>query len=220
MKITGTSKALRRSFTASRPELPSASWMSARIRPGRLVGGELHRLGPGAGDADHVMPEPFDQSLEIHGDERLVLDDEDIGGHVGGQFATRLVDEFAHRFGIDVEDAGRPPPRQSLRGRTAGTPGGASGVIWPMRTSAGRSRWICSLRPFTDREFQIRVKTWNRSTLTFPAGPMVSGSLTRVSRSPPHRRRQPSGCRSGRVRSDEDTVSAGRQAELSTFASP
>ena len=37
MKMTGTSKVLSRSLTASNPELPSASWMSARMRPGRLV---------------------------------------------------------------------------------------------------------------------------------------------------------------------------------------
>ena len=34
MKITGTSKELSRSLTASSPELPSASWMSARTNPG------------------------------------------------------------------------------------------------------------------------------------------------------------------------------------------
>ncbi len=37
MKITGTSNDLSISFTASRPELPSASWMSARMMPGRLA---------------------------------------------------------------------------------------------------------------------------------------------------------------------------------------
>src|SRR5271169_355956 len=36
MKMTGTSNEAKSSFTASRPELPSASWMSARIRPGRF----------------------------------------------------------------------------------------------------------------------------------------------------------------------------------------
>ena len=36
MKTTGTSKVFSNSLTASRPELPSASWISARIRPGFL----------------------------------------------------------------------------------------------------------------------------------------------------------------------------------------
>src|SRR5216683_6568757 len=34
MKITGASNDASSSLTASRPELPSASWMSARISPG------------------------------------------------------------------------------------------------------------------------------------------------------------------------------------------
>ena len=57
-----------------------------------------------------------------------------------------------------------------------------SGVIWPRRTSAGRSCWTWSLWPFTEREFQIRVKTRNRSALMLVLRPSVSGSLTRVSR--------------------------------------
>ena len=143
--------------------------MSARIRPGACVGGELHRLGAGAGDADHVVAEALDQGFEIHGDQRLVLDDEDVGGHVGGELAAGLVDEVADRLHVDVEDARRLPPRQKPSRQESRNACRGSGVICPMRTSAGRSRWICSLRPLTESEFQMRVKTWNRSTLTFPA---------------------------------------------------
>ena len=41
MKITGASKPASRSLTASMPELPSASWMSARMMPGRLLAASL-----------------------------------------------------------------------------------------------------------------------------------------------------------------------------------
>ena len=120
MKITGTSKAFRRSLTASRPELPSASWISARIRPGRLVGGELHRFRARAGDAGHVVAEAFDERLEIHGDQRLVLDDQDVGRHVGGEFAPGLVDEFANRLrrrrrGSRPTSSSEKPSRQESR---------------------------------------------------------------------------------------------------------
>ena len=147
-------------MTASRPELPSASWMSARIRPGRLLAGELHRLGAGAGDAGHVVAEPFDERLEIHRDQRLVLDDEDVGRHVGGELAARPRRRARAPSAMSTdEDRGRPPPRRTPSRQESRKAWRGSGVIWPMRTSAGRSRWICSLLPLTDSEFQIRVKT-------------------------------------------------------------
>jgi hypothetical protein len=37
MKMTGTSNVRSISLTASSPELPSANWISARIRPGRFA---------------------------------------------------------------------------------------------------------------------------------------------------------------------------------------
>src|SRR4028119_2207781 len=142
MKITGTSKDFRRSLTASSPELPSASWMSARTGAGRVrapavhraaaelqegvagggppaaAGGrdvrgdeagplraaELQRLRARARDADDVVAEALDQRLEIHRDQRLVLDDQNIGRHVGGKLASGLVDQLAHGLGVDGED--------------------------------------------------------------------------------------------------------------------
>ena len=80
--------------------------MSARIRPGRLLAGELHRLGARARDAGDVVAEALDQGLEVHGDQRLVLDDQDVGRHVGGELAPGLLDEIAHHRHVDREDRG------------------------------------------------------------------------------------------------------------------
>ena len=105
MKITGTSNVLSSSFTASSPELPSASWMSARIRPGCLLAGERDRFGMRARDAQHAMAEAFDQRFEIHRDEGLVLDDQHVGGDLGGELAAGFLDQRAQRRHIDVENA-------------------------------------------------------------------------------------------------------------------
>ena len=107
MKITGTSNVLRRSLTASRPELPSASWISARIRPGGLVRAIVDRLGPRAGNADDLVAEIFDQRLQIERNQCLVLDDQDIRGDLGRKLPAGLLDELAQRRGINVENSRR-----------------------------------------------------------------------------------------------------------------
>ena len=57
-----------------------------------------------SGDAQHVMAEVLDQPLEVHGNEGLVLDDEDIGGDFGGQLTARLLDQAAHRPHVGLQD--------------------------------------------------------------------------------------------------------------------
>ena len=47
---------------------------------GLLVLGQRHRIGMGAGDADHVVAEVLHEALKVHRDEGLVLDDQDVGG--------------------------------------------------------------------------------------------------------------------------------------------
>ncbi len=105
MKITGTSNDCSSSFTASRPELPSASWMSARIKPGLLGLRERDRFGVRARDAEHAMAEAFDQAFEVHRDEGLVLDDQDVGGDLGGELAAGFFDQRAKRHHVDIENA-------------------------------------------------------------------------------------------------------------------
>ena len=62
----------------------------------RAVGAEeLERLGMGSGDAGDAVPERGHHVLDVHGDQRLVLDDHDRGGHLprdllGGKGEKRL----------------------------------------------------------------------------------------------------------------------------------
>ena len=58
----------------------------------------------GAGDAEHVVAEVLDQPLEVHGDEGLILDDEDVGGDFGGKLAAGLLDQIAQRPHVNIED--------------------------------------------------------------------------------------------------------------------
>ena len=43
--------------------------------------------------ADDIVSEAFDQSLDVHGDEGLVLDNEHIGRDLGGEFAAGFLDQ-------------------------------------------------------------------------------------------------------------------------------
>ena len=52
------------------------------------------------------MAEALHQRFEIHGDEGLVLDDQDVGRDLGGQLAARFLDQRAQGGHVDVENAG------------------------------------------------------------------------------------------------------------------
>ena len=67
--------------------------MSARIRPGRARVHRLDGLLLGAGDLDHAMAEIGDEALEVERDQRLVLDDDDVGRDLAGDLAAGLVDQ-------------------------------------------------------------------------------------------------------------------------------
>ncbi len=51
-----------------------------------------NRLAMRAGNAGHAMTQAFNQRFEIHGNERLVLDDEDIGRRLLSDLLAGLVD--------------------------------------------------------------------------------------------------------------------------------
>ena len=61
---------------------------------GLLPAGQGDGLTVGAGDADDPMAEAFHQRLDVHGDESLVLDDEDVGCDLRGQFAAGFLDQI------------------------------------------------------------------------------------------------------------------------------
>ena len=93
MKITGTENSARMSLTASMPELSSASWMSASTRPGGVCQRLRHRLVAGDGDAGDVVAEVADDRLDVHRDDRLVLDDQHVGAGLALDLGQRLGDQ-------------------------------------------------------------------------------------------------------------------------------
>ena len=95
------------SFTASMPEEPSASWMSASTRPGVLRATASTASVRVAAMSTTVWPSSLDQGLDVGGDHRLVLDDQDVGGQFGVDLALRLGDQLLDLGEVGVEDLGR-----------------------------------------------------------------------------------------------------------------
>ena len=126
------------------------------MRPGRFWLGERHRLAVRARDADHPVAEAFDQGLDVHGDERLVLDDQDVGGDLGRKLAAGFFHQAAQRRQVDLEHFGRvvlgkpssATSRNACRGR---------GVIWVRCCSGARCGAVASGLPLRVTEFQILV---------------------------------------------------------------
>ena len=61
-------------------------------QPGPVLLEEGHRLLVRAGDLDHAWPRPVDEICKIDGDQRLVLDDENVGRDLLGDLGRCLVD--------------------------------------------------------------------------------------------------------------------------------
>ena len=62
----------------------------------------------GARRADDPMAEALDHLLDVHGDQRLVLDDQDIGRDLARNFVARLAQAgSANSSSLDVENLGR-----------------------------------------------------------------------------------------------------------------
>ena len=64
----------------------------------------------GAGHADDIVAEILHEALKIHRDEGLVLDDENVGGDLGGHFPARGVGKFAGFRDILVTQGGGTHP--------------------------------------------------------------------------------------------------------------
>ncbi len=106
MNTTGTSNTFSSSLTASRPREAVGELDVGEDQAGFPVLGQRHRVGMGAGDADHVVAEIFHQALEVHRDKRLVLDDQHVGGDLGGHFAAGGIGEFSGLGDVGAEDVG------------------------------------------------------------------------------------------------------------------
>ena len=87
MKITGTSKEFRMSLTASNPELPSASCMSAGTSPERSLA-HLECLIARSSHPDDAMAEFLHRTLEIEGYQSFVFEDEHVSGDLYGKLAA------------------------------------------------------------------------------------------------------------------------------------
>ena len=57
----------------------------------------------GSRHADDPVPKLLDDASQIMRDERLVLNDQDIGGDLFGDFRIRGVDQSRRRMGVDAE---------------------------------------------------------------------------------------------------------------------
>ena len=121
MKITGASK--------SGEEVVDR--VDARAAVGELDVGEddprprllreLDRLAPRAGDPDDAVAEAGDDVLDVHGDQRLVLDDQHVGRHHRADLARRLVEQLGHALLVGPEDLGRLRDREAFdRGQEEG----------------------------------------------------------------------------------------------------
>ena len=163
MKITGTSTVPRSSFTASSPELPSASWMSARISPGRFFFASASASAWVRAMPITLWPRLSTKRLDVHGNERLVLDDEDIGGDFGGEFAAGLFDQAAQRRQVAVEHFGRVLLGKSFeRHQQEGLPGPRRDLGQVLLRRQDRS--AASDLSFTATELQILVNSRYRAT--------------------------------------------------------
>ena len=58
----------------------------------------------GTGDALYAMADVDDEGFEIHRDQRLVLDDQHIGGELLGDFGTGHLQKLRDVGGCDVQD--------------------------------------------------------------------------------------------------------------------
>ena len=75
------------------------------------------RLTAPARHSDHVVAEVLDDRLEIHGDDRLVLDDQDARGELMREIAGAAFEQGDETRGIDAHDRGRLALREALDGR-------------------------------------------------------------------------------------------------------
>ncbi len=107
MKITGTSNDAKKFVDRIEPGTAVGKLDVGEDQPGLLRLRQRQRLGVSARDADDIVAEAFDQRLDVHGDEGLVLDDEDVGGDLGGEFAAGFLDQTAQRRQVAVENFGR-----------------------------------------------------------------------------------------------------------------
>ena len=75
------------------------------------------RLPVGARHPDHLVSEVLEDGLEVHRDDRLVLDDENPGGEAAGDVARPALQQRAHPNRVEAHDRRRLCDREAFYGR-------------------------------------------------------------------------------------------------------
>ena len=144
-------------MTASRPGAAVRQLDVRQDEAGPRALDGLDRLPLGAGDLDDAMAERGDQALQVERDQRLVLDDDHVGGDLPGDLAAGLVDEALQLSCIDVHHQRRVLRRELLHGdEQEGLPC-AWGQNFRLRcaASSARRRRVTALSVFQSMEFRI-----------------------------------------------------------------
>ena len=107
MKITGTSKVLEQFVDGIEPRTAVGELNIGQDQAGPLLARSATASRLGARDAEHPVAEAFDQRLEVHRDEGLVLDDQDVGRDLGRELAAGFLDQRAQGRHVHLENPGR-----------------------------------------------------------------------------------------------------------------
>ena len=116
MKITGTAK--RAEHLVDRIEARAAVGKLdiGEHQAGLVLADRFHRLAMRAGDAGDAMAKALDNAFEIHGDHRLVLDDEHVGRDLRGDLAAGEVDQLVDFGHVHIEDLRGLGGRETFHG--------------------------------------------------------------------------------------------------------
>ena len=105
MKITGAWKDAQQLVDGLETRTAVGKLDVRQDQPRTLFLGQRKRLGVGARNAEHAMAEALHQRFKLHRDERIVLDDQHVGGDFGRKLAPGLLDQCAQLHHIDAKHA-------------------------------------------------------------------------------------------------------------------
>ena len=117
MNTTGLLAVVRISLTASSSR---GAVFELNVRHDQLrlaLGRKGDRLPAGARHPDYFVSEVLDDGLEVHCDDRLVLDDENPGGEATGDVARPALQERAHPQRAEAHGRRRLADREAFHGR-------------------------------------------------------------------------------------------------------
>ena len=107
MKITGTDSELEHLIDRVEARAAVGKLDIGQHQAGLGLADGFQRLAMGARDAGDAVAEALDDAFEIHGDHRLVFDDEHVGRDLRGDLAARQIDQLVELGDVDIEDLRR-----------------------------------------------------------------------------------------------------------------